>query len=974
MRRLLGQLVERPIGVGLALLGVIGLGVISLLRLPLTAMPPIERPTVRVEAAVAGASMERIETALVPELEQQLLVVNGVDSVQVWCRDGVVTADVAFRWQADRERARLAVTEAVDGLRLASTPVSWQVSVAPHERPALVILVNGSQGLAARSAVAEDVLVPALAAIPGIARIEILGGVRQRTVVRPLPRRLAAAGIGPGVVRAALRDGIRNLRIGEVTIGGERAGVLVAGAGDEPVAVAAVAVPLPGGGTTSIGELASVAREPWADHGILRVAGQPTVGLALYLSSDANALRIGYRLDQVLTSLAGRLSQGISVEIPVNALDRLRAAIRGLLLAAAIGALVAGLVLALFVRRLAPLCVLVLVIPLSLLAALPAFEALGLSLNLVSLVGMAVSAGMLVDAGVVVLGSCLGQTGTGARRAVNGTSLVARAIIASAVTTAVVFVPALYLHHLAAALFRQLAVALMVTLLASLGFALLAVPVAAARLAPSPRRGESRLQRGYRRLLSRLSSRPAWTLIVVVVCLALCLVAGLDLPQQLLAPETASAVEISFVMPGRLTGVERFPQLDRLLAPLRHPDEHDLLAISPKALSGPPLTTGFWRLQQARGAGQLELLRQTLQAAMPGLVVQSAGPAGTVLEALPLRRQLIEVSGRDRRQVEAAAALIAGALNDAGMTSLSDLPAAVDTVELRPSELGRRLGDRLPAVIATALPAPEPPELGRVRLDESRLARHDLTGAPVDTGNRQLVPLGALAELAPVQRPAVLARRHGQPAATIVVGEATADVAAIEAQLHQVLAGLESEIPAGVIVRLTGGIGDWWQARSQMVLALLLGLALVVLTLAVLYESFRLPLVVLAVLPFAVLGGLLGQRLAGAGLDLGTGLGLVLLVGLSVNNGVLLLDRLRGCSGGPALWARRAAGRLQPVLVTTLTTLVTLAPVAFVGGAGASLRATMARTAFAGLLLSTPAALLVLPALARLLRRREESR
>jgi HAE1 family hydrophobic/amphiphilic exporter-1 len=966
------MLVERPIGVCLTLCGVLGLGVISLLRLPLTAMPPIDRPTVRVEAKLAGASMERIESALVPRLERQLLVSNGVDSVQVWCRDGVVTADVAFRWQADRERARLAVTEAVDGLRLASTPISWQVSISPHERPDLVVLVNGSQALTVRSAVAEDVLLPALAAIPGIARIEILGGVRQRTVVRPLPRRLVAAGVGPGVVRTALREGIRNLRIGEVTIGGERAGVVVAGAGDEPLAVAEVAIPLPGGGTTSIGELATVAKEPWADHGMLRVAGQPAVGLGLYLSSDANALRVGYELDQVLSSLAGRLRQGVSIDIPVNALARLRAAIHGLLVAAAAGSLVAGLVLALFVRRLAPLCVLVMVIPLSLLAALPAFEALGLSLNLVSLVGMAVSAGMLVDAGVVVLGSCLGQVGTGAERAVNGTTAVARAIIASAVTTAVVFVPALYLHHLAAALFRQLAVALMVTLLASLGFALLAVPVAAARLAPAPRRQESSLQRGYRRLLSRLSSRPGWTLIVVAICLALCMLAGLDLPQQLLAPETASAVEIRFALPGRLTGIDPYPQLDKLLAPLRRSDESDLLAISPQGLSGPPLAAGFWRLQQARSPDQLALLQQALQAALPGLVVQSAGPAGTVLEALPLRRQLIEVSGRERSQVLAAAELIAGALNDAGTTSLSDLPAAVETVELRPSELGRRLGDRLQGLIATALPAPEPPELGMVRLDESRLAGNDLTGAPVDTGNRQVVPLAALAELEPVRRPAVLARRQGQPAVTLVVGEATADVAAIESQLNRVKVDLAGKLPVGVIVRPAGGIGDWWQARSQMALALLLGLALVVLTLAVLYESFRLPLVVLAVLPFALLGGLIGQRLAGQGLDLGAGLGLVLLVGLSVNNGVLLLDRLRECAGGPAVWGRRAAGRLQPVLVTTLTTLVTLAPVAFVGGAGASLRATMARTAFAGLLLSTPAALLVLPPLARSLRSKRE--
>jgi HAE1 family hydrophobic/amphiphilic exporter-1 len=969
MRRVLTQLVARPVGAGLLLAAVVGLGAVSLLRLPLAAMPPLERPVVRVEGRVPGVGMERLEAELVRRLEEGLLVLPGSDTLVTWCRDGLVAAEVGFRWGVEPERARLAVVEALDGLpAVVATPVEWRAFLtAVQDRPALILVVSGDLALSARSAVAEDVLLPAMTAVPGVVRVDLLGGVRRRTVVRPDPARLAAAGVAAGDIRETLMRAARQRRIGEVLVAGDEVEVVAAAGGGSTAAVAELEVSLGGGATSRLGELAEVREEEWPDHGIFHVSGKAEVGLAMHLDAGANALAVERALKRQLDNLGGRMAEGLQLERIADRLVELRAALRALLVAAAVGALVAGAILALFLRRLAPLAVLMLVIPLSLCAALPVFEALGLGLNLVSLVGMALAAGMLVDAAVVVVDACLGRAGPGPERAVEGTSSVARAIVASAVTTAVVFVPALYLRHLAAALFRQLAVALMVTLLASLVFALLAVPVVVARLAPAPDRGEEAVARAYRRWLSRLGARPWWALLAVLLCVLACGLMLPRLPQRLLAPEATTAVELRFVQPWKPWDRELPAGAVQVLASLRQGDEKDLFAIGLEARNGPPLPFGFWRLPGSRRQVEVGRLREALRTALPGSRVQAAGPAGGLLESLPLRPLCVEVSGRDRSAVAAAADRVAKAFRAAGISVVAGTTPTAVSLEVRPTELGRLAGDDLERALSHTLPAAEAPDSGSVRLDEGALAAQDPHGLPVTLAGGDARPLAALVRLEEVRRPAVLVRHRGQPAVRLEVGEATADVSLVEG----CLSGVRDSVPDGVDVRAAGGILDWREARGELGLAVLLGLSLVFLVLAAIYESLRLPVAVMAVVPFAAMGGLCGQWWGGGGLDLGSGLGFVLLTGLAVNNGVLLLDRLHGCPGGPALWARRATGRLRPVLITTLTTMATLAPVALAGGAGSSLRATLARTVFAGLLVSTPAALFVLPPLARLLLRTE---
>jgi HAE1 family hydrophobic/amphiphilic exporter-1 len=972
MRSLLAAVVARPVGTVLVLVAVVALGAVSLVRLPLAAMPPLQRPVVRVEGSAPGLGMEQLEADLARRLERALLVLPGSDTLVTWCRDGLVAAEVGFRWGVDPERARLEVTEALDSLRPpAGVALAWRAAITPAAgRPAIILGVGGARPLTARSGVAEDLLLPALAAIPGVARVEVVGGRQLRTVVRPDPARLFAVGLSPGAFRTALGRALRHRRLGEVVVDGEDAEVVVAAAGDAPAAVAAIPLALGGGGNIPLDEVAEVRREPWPDHGSFLVAGLPAVGVAVYLEADANALAVNRHLKRAIDETVGRATEGLTVIRLSDSLAALEAAIRALAVAAVVGALVAGLILALAVRRLGGLLVLLLVIPLSLLAALPVFEAFGLGLNLVSMVGMALAVGMLVDAAVVVLEACMGRRGPGWMRAVEGTSAVARAIIASAVTTAVVFVPALYLRHLAAAMFRQLAVALMVTLIASLVFALLAVPVAAARMVGEAVQGEGRLRRVYRRSVAALSARAGWSVAAVLLAVLLCWLAAAGMPQQLLAGETTSALEVAFSTPWQPWQRSLDASGLDLLAGVRRSEEQDMLAAGLEASSGPPLPAGFWYLPEPRTQAELDRLRAALQGALPGLKVHRAGPAGGLLEALPLRRLAVDVSGRDRLQVAAAAQLLRAAFHGRGIAVVEDLPPAVTSLEVRPSELGVLASSDLDAALADAMAAVERPELGPVRLDESRLAGMALAGVPVVVGRAGPRPLAALAELEAVERPAALVRHRGEPAVRLLVGEATANVTAVE----DVLEATVGELPEGVEARAAGGVLDWREARQELALAVALGLVLVFLVLAAIYESLRLPLTVFAVLPFAALGGLLAQRLAGQGLDLGSWLGFVLLTGLAVNNGVLLLDRLRDGSSSPALWSRRAAARLRPVLVTTLTTLATLAPVAFAGGAGASLRATLARTAFGGLLLSAPAALFVLPPLARLLLPRQGGR
>ncbi|MCP4532779.1 MAG: efflux RND transporter permease subunit [Delftia sp.] len=971
MQRLAAALIARPVGVLLAVLAVVALGLVSLGRMPLAAMPDVLRPTLRVLGEAPGASMETIEAGLARDLEARLRGLPGCDRVTTWSSDGKIAAEVAFAWGINSGSARIRVVEAVQGLRVGQTPVPWQVMRALAGGPQVVLEVTGALAEQERTAIAEEVLLPALAAMTGVDQVQVWGGSRQRTVVRPDCQRLSALGLGLGEVRTALARGLANRRLGNAMVEGQRVAIVAEGSGNDPRKLARLALPRAAASGLTVGDVAAVEQVGWPDHGVFRVNGRSSVGLAIHLAPGANALTVARDLDQTLQDLAPRLPEGLEVEPLVDTLALLAAAVRGLLFAALTGALLAGATLALFVRRVGPLLSLVLVIPVSLGAAAAALHGLGFSLNLVSLLGMALAVGMLVDAGVVVLDACSRAPGPGPERALTGVSTVARAIIASAFTTAVVMLPALYLRQLSAVVFRQLAVALMITLLASLAISLIALPVVAARLAPARSLDEDRLTRLYRRTLAPLMGG-GWVAVILVAAAIAATVAVLGrLPQQLLAPETTAASEIELTLPaiGDPTDLAATSDLlGRLLAPLLDPEEPHLLTLGLDAASGPPLPAGRIRLTRARSRPEFQQLQSALAMAKPGLAVSQASLTGGVLASLPLRHLAVEVAGLERAAVEAEAARLGALFAAAGHPALADRPPPATVLEARPTALGETLGDRLIPALAATLPAVEPLAHQDLRLAESWPATGDLFGLSVTVPDHGTYSLGSLVNLVPVTRSALLVRHQGRAAVRLDLGDALAEISTLE----EILASATSATPTGVMVTPAGGFQDWREARHELIFAALLGLVLVFLVLAALYESFRVPVVVFAVVPFAMLGGAAALALAGRGLDLASGLGFVLLIGLCVNNAVLLIDRLRDAAGDPEEWSRRAAPRLRPVVVTTLTTLATLLPVALSSGAGVSLRTTLALTTLAGLAVSTPAALYILPPLARLILRSRE--
>jgi multidrug efflux pump subunit AcrB len=972
MKRILASLIARPIGVSLVLIVVAVLGVLSLWRIPLAAMPTLLRPVVRAQAAAPGESMDRLEADLARRLEENLMSLPGTDSVTTWCRDGMVAAEVAYRWGIQEEKARLRVAEAVESLTSSNMPLAWQVTVVdPMARPALLITVEGSLPEERRALLAEEVLMPQFAALPGIGRIEILGGARERTIVRPDPRKMAGAGLTLGDIREALERKLPDRQIGEVVSEGDRLEVVAQGCEHEPGAVAALTLFPSAGAALPLGDVAAVGVEPWSEHGVLRVGGRPAVGLAMYLIKGANAMDVGHQVNTTLASLEQKLPEGVRLVRAVDEAAELRRALLGLLFAGLVGTIIEGLILVLFVRRMGALIVLIAVTPLCLLASLPIFEALGLNLNLVSLAGISLALGMLVDASVVVLDASLRRHGEARRRAVEGTAEVARAILASVVTTAVVFIPALYLRHLAAALFRELAVAIMVTLMVSLVFALLAVPVAAAYLASERHLGESAMTRAYRRLLTRLMADGRWTLPLVAGVLIILAVLFIRLPQHLLPPEARTALEIQFTLPPLSPGPDIRALQNRLgpaLEPFRRAAEKDICAVEQESRSGPPLPRGFWRLPADRDLRELQRIRQALSGMSEGLCVTRVGPVGGVLDALPLRLLSVDISGPRREDLVPEADRISGLFQKAGIQVLTDLPARQSRVVFEPTLLGRQQPAGLEDAIARILPLSEPFAVGAVRLDESLPTLADLEGTPVTFSGGRKIPLGSLVRFRSERAPPVLVRHQGEAAVRLLLGDVTGEVSGIE----RLIGFAKNSLPKGFNLKASGGILDWQEARGELKLAFALGLLLIFLVILATYESFRLTLVVFTVLPFAVLGGVLALKISGQGLDLASGLGFLLLCGLAVNNGILLVDQLQGCPGGPARWAMHAARRLRPVLITTGTTLATLGPVAFMGGTGASLRATLALTVFAGLLVSTLTALFVCPAMARMVLRKDE--
>lgn len=1010
--------VRRPVAVAMAVLAAAMAGTLGLLRMPVSLLPDVAYPKLLVWTVVPEVGPAEVERHVTEPIEGALAAVPGVIGIESVSSTGQSWVSLRFPWGTDMDFARLHVRERLDHLAETLPPAAERPAILrldPGAGPILIAAATPSVPAAkiGRTAalgeierLAETVFRRRLEQLKGVGRVAIVGGAEREIRIEADPARLEARGLSVGDVTAALEAANASAPGGTVRRGGHRFALRVLGELGSLEHIERVVVARgEAGATVRLADVATVADTVTERDGAVYLDGRPAIGLWVYKESGANTVSAARRVETTLAEIEERHPSVRLVTVTSQA-GFITAAIANVLWALGLGALLAGLVLFPFLGDPRWPAILGLAIPISVIAAFIPLQAVGVGLNVMSLAGLALGVGMLVDGSIVVLENVfrLRERGLAAETAaVRGPAEVQGAIFASTLTTIAVFGPVVFLDGLARALFGDLALAVAASLLASLVVALTAIPALAARLGagdgatgtepigrrpPAFRRGLAGVDRAYRRLLAGALDQPRRVLVWTGAALAATIVIAPLLPRDLM-PEVDPHAFTARITPDPGIPLEKTEALaldmDRWLR--RQPEVEAVQT----------------RLGRAAVGGFGALGEEQLDTAVLVVRLESRGsPSRAVMERL---------RGAFDHLPAGTLALEAG-----GSTGLGILPgnAGADlAIEIRGADLAalgrgaREVARRLEGLPVAAVPGSEveagAPEI-RIALDREAVARHRLepravVDALVDrtrgrlatrfvefdrrvpvvvraggaerhdldrilAGSVEGVPLRLLVRVEDSAGPTAI-RHDGQERVARVTADVVAgDLAgAIDAVRH---AAAGVELPEGVRLRVGGGAAELQRSFRKLALAFLLALLLIYMILAAQFDSLVLPLVVLLAVPLALIGAVLLLALTGNGFDTMSLIGIVVLAGIAVNNAIVMVDFIvRARSDGmPLRPAIEEAGRarLRPILMTSSTTILGLLPMALGWGSGSELRAPLAVAAIGGMVSSTALVLLIVPA------------
>ncbi len=1108
--------IRRPVATSMFYVAVAVLGIVSFVRLPIDLLPDIAFPTLSVWTTYRGAGPTEVERYVTDPIEEQLGRVPGVRRVTSTSREGQSLVRLQFGWGTDMEFAALHVREQLEDLRNSLPETADRPDILtsdPTSDPILTVAVTG-EGLEPLAQLSETVLKRRLEQLDGVALAAVTGAPERELRVVVDPGRLQAHGLSLSDITSALDQAnysapggmIRRGRfqyslrtvgqftdvdqLREVTVGPE--GGPGGGAAGRGGGAAGSGRPGSGGRGGSAGTPAPVRLDQVATvldttadaQTVSRFDGEPAIGLQVYKESGTNTVRVAGQVRATLDQLRSEYP-GIHLTVASSQAVFIRQAISNVVQSLLLGGLLAFLVLFLFLRDPRYPVAIGLSIPISVLAAFALCYFANVSLNVMSLGGLALGVGMLVDNSIVVLENVFRhreEEGAGPSRAASrGASEVAGAITASTLTTVAVFGPVLYVKGVAGALFGDLSLAVAFSLLASLLVALTLLPVMAARFgggrpadgapgsagragtretagtpvppppgrlpAPGGRifrgiRGAARwsdaagraaarglrfvggsvrdsyrelfhasgravsrvttpvfeaFDRRFRRFAARYEAALEWSLEhrgAVLGWTAGLLVAavllGETLPRSLMPRVNEGAFRVDLQLPtgtplpvtsrtaARIEGVLRDTRgVESVFSRVGRARSSEVAATE---LSG--VSTAALEVQLASGAPPardvVESVRRRIAAAGvdPRYVSFETGRASSLGRALGAGEADLAVQVKGERLDELVAVAESARARLAGSPHFADPRVdlrrtqpelAVDIDRDAVARYGltvRQVADQVEAYLRGAQTTRPYSEFSRkigIRVVLPAAARTDLPDVlGLTVGG---VPLSALVrahrDYAPVE-----IRHDGQARTVQVLADVTGTgLSRAVGEARSRLASLHA--PSGISLRVGGENEEMRASFRSLLFAFGLALLLVYLILAAQFESVRQPLVVLIAVPLAAIGAVPALWVARDGLNVMSGIGLVILIGIVVNDAIVKVDFInqRRSAGLTLRAAILEAGRLRlrPIVMTTVTTVFGLLPMALGWGAGADLRAPLAVAVIGGLTASTLLTLIVVP-------------
>ncbi|NMA15482.1 MAG: efflux RND transporter permease subunit, partial [Clostridia bacterium] len=480
--------VRRPVTISMVVLCVILLGVVSLTRLSLDLFPEINLPVAVVVSDYPGAGPQEVETAVTRPLEEILGTVQNVYNIESTTGSGSSTVIVWFNWGTDMDYATLQMREKVDlikGFLPEDVSDPMVIKMDPSMMPVVQMGMSGGRDMAELKSIAEDVVKPKLERLKGVASVTITGGYNREIQIIADPVKMAAYGVGLSQIENALKMENMNLSSGQVTDGKKELFVHTMGEYTSLDDIRRVHITLPSGGSVFLKDIAEIKDTFSEQNQITRMNGKPTVGIHVSKQSKANTVSVSAEVNRELEKLVQQIPGEIEINTVFDQATYINQSIGTVAKNAVLGGVLSILILFIFLRNIRSTLVIGISIPIAIIGTFTLLYLNGLTLNMLSLGGLALGLGMMVDSSIVILENIYRYREEGHNNidaAIHGSNEVAMAVTASTLTTVAVFLPIVFVEGIASQLFRELALTVSFSLLASLFVALTLVPMLSSKL------------------------------------------------------------------------------------------------------------------------------------------------------------------------------------------------------------------------------------------------------------------------------------------------------------------------------------------------------------------------------------------------------------------------------------------------------------------------------------------------------------
>lgn len=993
---------------------VTGLGLRAWQQLPIDAFPDIAPTQVNVILKAPGMTAEEIERRVTYPIETELLGIPRQAMLRSTTKYAITSITLDFAEGTDIYWARQQVNERLANVR-DRLPATLEGGVAPMSTPLsemfMFTLEHPELSLLERRQLLDWVVRPALRTVPGVADVNVLGGYARTFQINPDSVRLAQLGMGIDDLRNAVAVNNRNIGAGRINQGNDVLVVRTEGRLLGRDDLAAVPVPAIDGTVYRLDDLATVEIGHLARYGAVTRDGEETAEALVIALRDSNTGAVVEGVKAKLEELETSLPPGTRLNVFYDRARLIDTAI-GTITAALVQAvlLVIGL-LALFLGNLRAALVVSLSLPLAALATFLLMQATGLSANLMSLGGLVIAIGMIVDSSVVVVENVvtrMAETAPVPRLHViyRASKEVAIPVVSGTVIVLIVFSPLLTLTGLEGKLFAPVALTIVFAMLAALVLSLTVVPILASILlgagAARVPRFVQRLQAWYGHSLARVLRQPLPLIALLAVLLAISgalfatvgktfmpvmdegdiivqleksptisLVASVALDKQVEQALLAAVPEITQIVartgsdelgldPMSLNETDIFMEL----APpedWRTPDKTAIEDAIREVLSGfPGINVTFTQPIQMRisemltgssGDVSIKIFGDDL-AVIASQVDRAAAVARSIDGAVDVKAAVTEggkfLAVRARSEIAARHGLDTEALGDRLRTQLEGLRIGEITE-------GR---SRTPVLLATPEDSTDRPGSARA-----------LAAYPVALPDGSMAPLDAVAEVSYQEGPLRIEREQGSRFGAITLNVEGRDIVGFVAELETQLVE-RAPLPPGYTLAFGGEFENQQRAMANLLLVIPLALLLILIILFTTFRSLIQAALILGNIPFALMGGIIALAAAGEYLSVPASVGLIALLGVAVLNGVVMLsyfEQLRGAALPLSERILRGAGqRLRPVLMTATTAMFGLMPLVFATGPGAEIQRPLAIVVIGGLLSSTLTTLYLMPLLYQL--------